>query len=126
MSFQVNTTNEDKIKVLDALQFRHKGQQYAIKKRDLLEELYGHEAAKDESYNNMYDRKLRATIEALVKDGHPICSSASRGYWYAASLKDGLASVTENKSRALTQLHNVEQLEENIQNIYGGQLGMFQ
>lgn len=126
MTFIVKISREEKQKVLDSLEFKHKGQDNAIKKRDLLEELYGHDAAKDESYNNPHDRKLRAAIEELVKEGKPICSSARRGYWYAASLKDGLDSVTENKSRALTQLANVERLEENIQKMYGGQIGMFQ
>jgi len=62
-------------------------------------------------------------VEELINEGKPICSSAKCGYWYAASLTDGMESVEENKSRAMTQLANVSKLEKNILNEYGGQMG---
>lgn len=110
-----------KAKLLSILQ-DHKGRKSAIKKRELVRIIFGSDEAGNESYNNSSDRTMRDAIEELIQDGHPICSSASCGYWYADGLKDGLASVEENRSRALTQLANVKQLEDNIQAAYGGQL----
>lgn len=126
MTFLIQTSSSDKYKLLAYLRNYHTGKDKAAKKRDLLAALYGKDAAKDESYNNILDRKLRKMIEELISEGKPICSSAQCGYWYAASLTDGMESVQENKSRALTQLENVKRLEQNILNEYGGQIGMFQ
>lgn len=124
MAFTITTSAIDKNKLLYHLKNSHTGKDKAAKKRDLLAALYGQDAAKDESYNNMLDRKLRKMIEELITEGKPICSSAQCGYWYAASLTDGMESVKENKSRAMTQLENVKRLEQNILDEYGGQMGL--
>lgn len=47
------------------------------------------------------------------------------GYWWAKDLNDGMASVNENKGRALTQLENVKMLESNIAKAFTHQYGMF-
>lgn len=126
MTFLIKTSSSDKHKLLAYLKKYHTGRDNAAKKREILTHLYGSSVASDESYNSVPDRKLRKMVEELINEGKPICSSAKCGYWYAASLNDGMASVTENKSRALTQLENVKRLEQNILNEYGGQIGMFQ
>ena len=87
--------------------------------------MFGTEAAADKSYNNQYDRSLRAMIEELIQDGEPICSSPTAGYWYAASLEDGLPAAEQSKARAMTQLGNANRLAENIKKAYGGQFAMF-
>lgn len=122
MAFTINTSITDKAALLFHLKRYHTGKSNAAKKRDLLAALFSGDAARDESYNNILDRKLRKMIEELIGEGQPICSSAQCGYWYAASLGDGMESVKENKSRALTQLENVKQLEQNILAEYGGQM----
>lgn len=101
---------------------RHRGQVNAIKKRDLLVELYGNYAAEDESYNNAYDRKLRGMIEEINQEGGLVCSSASGGYWWAESLDDGLGAAERNMNRAFTQLENARRLVKNLKDEFGGQM----
>jgi len=122
--FTVSTDGKEKERLLTFMRSYHVGKGSAAKKREILAHLYGSEAANNESYNNILDRKLRKMIEELINEGSPICSSAQCGYWYAANLNDGMESVTENKSRAMTQLANVTKLEKNILKEYGGQMGL--
>lgn len=124
MTFQINTPPEVKTRLVFLMQNYHVGQRKAIKKRDLLKEVFGDAADQNESYNNMQDRQIRDAINKANEEGALICSSARHGYWWAADMSDGIGAVEENKSRALTQLANVSTLEKNLQREYGGQLGL--
>lgn len=116
---------ENRARLLYLLKSRHTGQGQSAKKSELLTEMWGADATADKSYNNQYDRSLRAMIEELVQGGEPICSSPTAGYWYAASLEDGLPAAEQSRARAMTQLSNANRLTENIKKAYGGQLAMF-
>ena len=116
--------NELKSRLAWLMKSRHCGNAKAIKKRDLLVELYGTYAAEDESYNNAYDRTLRSMIEEINQEGGLICSSASGGYWWAESLDDGLEAAERNMNRALTQLENARRLANNLKAEFGGQLAL--
>ena len=118
--------NENRARLLHILTHRHVGQSKAVKKADLLVEMFGPEAAADKSYNNQYDRSLRAMIEELIQGGQPVCSSPTDGYWYAASLEDGLPAAERAYSRATTQLHNALRLKKNILETYGGQMSLLE
>jgi len=72
--------DELKSRLLWLMKNFHSGQARSIKKRELLVELYGAYAAADESYNNAYDRTLRAAIEEINQAGGLVCSSAHGGY----------------------------------------------
>jgi len=116
--------DELKTRLMWLMKTYHVGQGRAIKKKDLLLKLYGVQAAADESYNNLDDRELRAAIPEINLAGGLICSSASSGYWWAASLEDGLEAAERNMNRALTQLENARRLAKNLQAEYGGQLAL--
>ena len=114
----------EQVKLTNILK-QHRGVKNAIKKRDLLKEMFGIETAEDESYNNVDDRKLREMIEELNNEhGGLICSSSTAGYYWAEDLKEGLAAVEAAKRRAATQMHNASSLEKNLQDAFGGQLGL--
>ena len=117
---------ENRARLLYLLKSRHTGQGQSAKKSELLTEMWGADATADKSYNNQYDRSLRSMIEDLVGEGHPVCSSPSNGYWYAASLEDGLPAAEQSKARALTQLGNAERLHKNIVAMYGGQMSLLE
>ena len=117
---------ENRARLLHILTHRHIGQAQAVKKADLLVEMFGPEAAVDKSYNNQYDRSLRAMIEELIQGGQPICSSPTDGYWYAASPEDGLPAAERAYSRAMTQLYNAARLKKNILETYGGQMSLLE
>ena len=112
---------KDRLKLL--MRNYHLGQDKAIRKRELLAELYGPTKAKDESTNNPYDREMRSMIEQInAEDNGLICSDSTHGYWWAASLSDGLPAAEKNVARALTQYGNAKHLEENLHKAFGGQL----
>jgi hypothetical protein len=118
---------EDMDEMMQRLQYVmstwHVGKEKAIKKRDLLTEIFGEGAGKNESYNNPYDRKLRSMIEELNHDhGGLICSTPDAGYFWASSLTEGLDAVEASNRRAVTQLDNAKHLERNLKNQFGGQL----
>ena len=103
----------------------HLGKGKAIKKWDLLVEIYGSYAIEDRSNNNPYDRELRSMIEGLNHDhGGLICSTPDVGYFWASSLNEGLDAVQHSTLRAAHQMENARHLETNLQREFGGQLTM--
>jgi len=114
----------DKQRLLNLFLTQFYGCHRAGKKRDFLKELYGQDAASDESYNNTKDRAFRLMIDALIDEGYPICSTSGDGYWYASSLHDGQASIAEGMSRADAIRERARKLEENLVLKYGGQMEM--
>ena len=125
-TYALQNNIENRARLLYILTHRRVGQSKAVKKADLLVEMFGPEAAADKSYNNQYDRSLRAMIEELIQGGQPICSSPTDGYWYAASLEDGLPAAERAYSRAMTQLYNAARLKKNILETYGGQMSLLE
>jgi hypothetical protein len=112
-----------KNRLLSLMKTFHVGQEEAIRKGELLVEVFGPEASKDKSYNNPFDRELRAMIEWINREETGlICSDTKNGYWWAASLSDGLPAAEKNVNRALTQLENAKHLEDNLRQAFGGQL----
>ncbi len=124
MTFTIKTDEATKTRIIHLMKGYHCGKARQIKKRDLLAEVYGQGATRDESYNNLQDRKLRKMIEEINDEGGLICSDSS-GYFWAASLDDGLDAAERNRARALTQLENANHLIENLKAEYGSQLGLF-
>lgn len=50
-------------------------------------------------------------IEEISAEGGMVCSSTRCGYWWAASLDDGLPAAESLEARALTQLENARRPE---------------
>ena len=117
---------ENRARLLHILTHRHVGQAQAVKKADLLVEMFGPESAADKSYNNQYDRSLRDMIEELVNTGAVICSDSARGYWWAASLEDGLPAARQKIARGATITKSGRTLERNILETYGGQMSLLE
>lgn len=115
-----------RLQLIDLMRRFHCGKKKAAKKSDLIEELWGTEAANDKTYNSRYDRSLRMMIEEINNEGGVICSDSTHGYWWAESIDDGLPAAESNLARAFTQKNNAERLIDNLKREYGGQLGLFQ
>lgn len=102
------------------LEMRHKGRPNAAKGIQLIEELWGADAARDRSYNNPHHRSLRTMIEELNREeGSLICSDSTKGYWWAADLQDGMVAAEQNLNRAKKMEKNAETLIGNLMKTYG-------
>lgn len=125
-SYSPHNTPENRARLLHLMKTRHTGQEHAAKKSELLTEMWGADASADKSYNNQYDRSLRDMIEELVSMGAVICSDSVRGYWWAASLEDGLPAARQKIARGATIIEGGRTLERNIITTYGGQLSLME
>jgi hypothetical protein len=133
LSWRPNGKEEEKMdeltqRLLDLMKTKHVGKENAIKSAALVTELYGafnilKTNEKLTSKNNPYDRKLRELIEDLNHNhGAMICSTPADGYFWAASLTEGLSASSRLKKRAMTQLGNISHLERNLKQTFGHQL----
>ena len=81
-------------------------------------------SVKGTEYDNK-ERLLRRCIELANTQHHAlIVSDTEHGYWWAASLNDGLEPAEKNMDRAKTIMHNAKAVLDNIKSEYGGQMGL--
>ena len=64
----------------------HIGEKNRISRARLVLELFGY--IPKNSKNSTEDRQMRRTIEELVEQGYPVCSSSGKGGYYLASSKE--------------------------------------
>lgn len=115
--------DEDFIReVMRVMRKNHLGIGKAAKKEELMRELFG--VAKHSAKYESTERVLRMAIEVANQDfGALIVSDTVHGYWWAASLEDGIEPAEKNMSRARTILDNAKKLVDNLKSEYGGQMG---
>lgn len=65
-----------------------KGKENRISRWQLVEQIFGREAAANRGNNNPYDRKIRSSIEKFRDIDLIVSSSGSEGYWLAADMAD--------------------------------------
>lgn len=103
----------------------HKGRENRISRWELVEKIFGREAAADRSGNNPFDRKIRDVIAKYRDIDFIVSSSGSDGYWLAADYNDieTIAQEYVNRSR---------QMEEKARNLrtrgaetFGPQMPLF-
>lgn len=117
------TKTEIEAEVRSIISF-HKGQANSISRWQLVERVFGREAAADRGNNNPFDRQIRAVIEKYRDIDLIVSSSGSTGYWLAADMDDihTIADEYENRAR---------QMEEKARNLrkrgierFGGQMSL--
>lgn len=100
----------------------HKGRENAISRWQLVEIVFGREAAADRGGNNPFDRQIRKVVEKF-RDVDMICStSGARGYWIASNMNDieELADVFEKMAKGY--LKKKARIIEHGQREFGGQM----
>jgi hypothetical protein len=102
--------------VFDALADRV-GADNGISARDLVFNLLG-------IYSKNGERHLRTVIEALRKEGHPICAHPTTGYYVAATEKEIDATCIFLYGRAMTSLKQVAALKRVALPDFRGQLNL--
>lgn len=93
--------------ILRKLRTEHIGRSRAIKRKDLLEYLYGQGAKID-------DREMRAIIESL-----PIICSCAEGYFIADKYEDVQHSIEYIKKKAISLMAKIRKKKEVYPQFYG-------
>jgi|GEM_PF-6085141 len=96
----------------------HLGRGRAANARHICHEIIGHKASEQDT------RNLRAAVEILRKDGHPICAHPSHGYFYAETQEEVNETMAFLRSRARTSLKQVMHLRRSALPALAGQLSL--
>jgi len=103
----------------------HKGKDNLISRWELVEKIFGRQAAANRSNNNPYDRKIRDVI-AEYRDVDLICSSSgAAGYWLAADMNDIEEIASEYDKRAKDMLTKASHLRKRGSEKFGPQMPLF-
>ncbi len=91
--------------VLAILSF-HKGKERSISRWELVERIFGRDAAADRSNNNPFDRRIRDVIARNRVKYLIVSSSGQSGYWLAADINDveTIAQEFVERSRQMEEL----------------------
>lgn len=106
------------------LSFR-KGRENRISRWELVERVFGREAAANRGNNNPYDRKIREVI-AKYRDIDLIVSSSSvPGYWIAADMQDIETIAEEYVKRSREMEEKARNLRRRGAEKFGPQMPLF-
>lgn len=81
----------------------HKGKTNRVSRWELVEKIFGREAAASRTNNNPFDRRIREVIAKYRDIDLIVSSSGTDGYWLAADMNDIeiIASEYESRSREM-------------------------
>ena len=103
----------------------HKGRANRISRWELVEKVFGREAAANRGNNNQFDRKIRNIIEEH-RDEYMICSSSSiSGYWLAADMEDVELIAQEYVNRSRKMEERARNIRKRGTEAFGPQLKLF-
>ena len=102
----------------------HKGRQNRISRWQLVEIIFGREAAANRSGNNPYDRRIRDAIAKWRDIDLIVSSSGVAGYWLAADMKDIDLIADEYVSRSREMEEKARNLRKRGLELLGGQMAL--
>ncbi len=103
----------------------HKGKENRISRWELVEKIFGPQAAANRSNNNPFDRKIREII-ASYRDTYLIVSSSGvAGYWLAADMEDVETIAQEYVDRSREMEQHARDLRRRGAEKFGPQIPMF-
>ena len=102
----------------------HKGRQNRISRWQLVEIIFGREAAANRSGNNPYDRRIRDAIAKWRDIDLIVSSSGVAGYWLAADMKDIDLIADEYVSRSREMEEKARNMRKRGLELLGGQMAL--
>lgn len=103
----------------------HAGKENAIGRWELVERVFGRDAAANCGNNNPFDREIREVI-AKYRDVDFICSSSGQsGYWIARSMEDVQFIIDDYITRSRTMEAKARTLKERGIEKFGPQMDLF-
>lgn len=118
------TDEEIESDVRHILSFR-KGKENKISRWELVERVFGRQAAADRSGNNPYDRKIREAINKWRDIDLIVSSSGSSGYWLAVDMNDIEVIAQEYVNRARDMEEKARNLRKRGAEKFGPQIPLF-
>ena len=103
----------------------HVGKQNPVSRWELVERIFGHEAAADRGNNNPFDRQIRTIIERYREVDFICSSSGQAGYWLAADMSDVEIIVNDYVDRARTMEEKARNLKKRGVEKFGPQIELF-
>ena len=103
----------------------HKGRENRISRWELVEHVFGREAAAVRSNNNSYDRKIRDVIAKYRETDLIVSSSAIGGYWLAADMNDIETIAEEYVKRSREMEEKARNLRKHGMEKFGPQIPLF-
>jgi len=100
----------------------HKGKAQAISRWELVERVFGREAALNRGNNNPFDRQIREVIEQYREIDLIVSSSGSSGYYLAMDMNDIETIASEYDKRSVKMLEKARNLRKRGLEKFGGQM----
>lgn len=108
-----------------AILLSHNGKEQRISRWQLVETIFGREAALNRSNNNPYDRRIRAAITKWRDVDLIVSSSSVGGYWLAANMHDVETIAEEYVSRSREMEERARNLRRRGAEVFGPQMQLF-
>jgi hypothetical protein len=108
-----------------AILLSHKGKANRISRWELVEMIFGREAAGNRSNNNIYDRRIREAIARWRDVDLIVSSSSAGGYWLAVDLADVEVIAEEYVSRSREMEARARDLRRRGMEVFGPQIPLF-
>lgn len=121
----VNKTSEEVERELRYILSKHIGRANAVSRWELVERIFGREAAANRSNNNPFDRQIREAIEKWRDVDLIISSSGASGYWLAADMNDIEAIAQEYVNRSRVMEEKARNLRKRGAEKFGPQIPLF-
>jgi hypothetical protein len=107
-----------------AILLSHKGKENRISRWQLVEMIFGREAAANRSGNNVYDRRIRDAIAKWRDVDLIVSSSGQSGYWLAADMVEIEEIAAEYISRSREMEEYARNLRRRGAEVFGPQMPM--
>jgi hypothetical protein len=115
------TDEEIETEVRNILSFR-KGKENKISRWQLVEQIFGREAAANRGNNNPFDRRIRQAIAKWRDTDLIVSSSGSDGYWLAVDMNDVETIAQEYVERSRKMEEKARQLRRRGAETFGPQM----
>lgn len=120
----ITITDEQLETQVRSILLAHKGRENRISRWQLVEIIFGREAAANRSNNNLYDRRIREAIAKWRDHDLIVSSSSAGGYWLAADMDDVELIAQEYVSRAREMEERARNLRKRGAEVFGPQMQM--
>lgn len=102
----------------------HKGKANPVGRWELVERIFGREAAANRGNNNPFDRQIRQAIEKYRIPDFICSTSGQAGYWIADDMDDIESVAVEFEKRATQELDKARNLRKRGMERFGGQMSL--